>query len=62
MTYILQNFLVQAQLEIMLAVLEIGSESWSLQPKAGDLASMPVFGILLTLVGFQLMIADLNRL
>ena len=38
--YVLQNLLTQAQLEILLAQLEIESESWSLHPKAGDLASM----------------------
>jgi len=39
MIYVLQNLLTQAQLEILLAQLESESESLSLQPKAGDLAS-----------------------
>ena len=48
MIYVLQNLLAQAQLEILLARLESGeleieSESWSPQPKVGDLASMIVY-------------------
>ena len=43
MTSILKNVLAQAWPEILLARLLIGSESWSLQAKAGDLASMHPF-------------------
>ena len=48
MIHVLQNLLTLAQLEISCSAgeLEIESESWSIQPKAGHLASMKVSSVL----------------
>ena len=48
MIYVLQNLLTQlssaGDFACSAGELEIESESWSLQPKAGDLASMKPWG------------------